>query len=101
MVSEPEAAAIHVLRVMRSDLKPDDAVVVCDAGGGTLDLITYIIQTLGPVSKLKEASPGIGATCGAAILNLRFRENMKKMLSKQPGWGDHVLEAVGSCMVRR
>jgi molecular chaperone DnaK (HSP70) len=39
MISEPEAAAIYALdRIDKHDLHIGDTFVVCDAGGGTVDL---------------------------------------------------------------
>ncbi len=39
VISEPEAAAIYALdRIDKHDLQIGDTFVVCDAGGGTVDL---------------------------------------------------------------
>lgn len=39
MISEPEAAAIYALdRIDKHDLQIGDTFVLCDAGGGTVDL---------------------------------------------------------------
>lgn len=62
LVSEPEAAAIFALHGLDPhDLKVDDTIVVVDAGGGTVDLITYTVTGLQPILKVKEAAPGSGA----------------------------------------
>jgi hypothetical protein len=37
-----------------------DAFVICDAGGGTVDLISYEIVNLTPKLELKELVPGKG-----------------------------------------
>lgn len=37
-----------------------DAFVICDAGGGTVDLISYEITQLTPRLNLKELVPGKG-----------------------------------------
>jgi hypothetical protein len=42
-------------------LQVGDALVLCDAGGGTVDLISYEITNLEPL-ELKELVPCTGAT---------------------------------------
>lgn len=75
MISEPEAAAIYALKSMEHhDLRAGDHFIVCDAGGGTVDLISYQIRSLSPL-RLQESVPGTGALCGGAFLDLRF-ENL-------------------------
>lgn len=37
-----------------------DAFVVCDAGGGTVDLISYEVQGVLPELQVKEMVPGLG-----------------------------------------
>lgn len=73
IVSEPEAAAIHALKASNPHgLKVDDTIVLCDAGGGTVDLITFTIAELSPNLRLREAAPGTGSLCGSTFLNRRF-----------------------------
>jgi hypothetical protein len=50
VISEPEAAAVHNLQaIQRNYLSTGDNLVVCDAGGGTVDMIAYKIITLKPL----------------------------------------------------
>lgn len=87
-----EAAAIHVLHKKNlHDLQVGDTFVVCDAGGGTVDLISYTIVKLDPVIEVKEAAPGTGALCGNTYLNRRFKEYLQSRLSHLPSWDDEVL----------
>ncbi|KAJ9284373.1 hypothetical protein DTO021C3_8018 [Paecilomyces variotii] len=93
MISEPEAAAIHALRSSNPrTLNVGDTIVLCDAGGGTVDLITFSIVELKPRLRLKEEAPGSGALCGSTFLNRRFEEFLEKKLSSEPGWGRDTLE---------
>ena len=63
MIKEPEAAALFTLNHMGDKgLDVGDAFVVCDAGGGTVDLISYEIVNRTPF-ELKELVPSKG-TCG-------------------------------------
>lgn len=49
LILEPEAAIMHSVDQELSKLEVGDVVVVCDAGGGTVDLTSYIIDQLKPI----------------------------------------------------
>ncbi len=72
IISEPEAAALHAVTALPHCLKTGETFIICDAGGGTVDLITYKVSALKPILELAEASPGSGSPCGSTILNRRF-----------------------------
>ena len=92
MISEPEAAAIFALGGQdKLDLKTGDTYMLVDAGGGTVDLITYTVSAIEPKLELTEASPGTGALCGATFLNQRFEALLKKRLGNESNWDDEVL----------
>lgn len=61
LVSEPEAAALAILREKKEEgeLQVGDCFVVCDAGGGTVDLISYKIGSLNPF-QVSECAVGDG-----------------------------------------
>ncbi|KFG77530.1 hypothetical protein MANI_111979 [Metarhizium anisopliae] len=61
-------------------LRNGDIIVICDAGGGTVDLVSYEIQSLDPF-ELKALTAPSGGLCGSLMLNKRFE--------------DEVLQAVG------
>ncbi len=65
--------------------------VICDAGGGTVDLISYTITNLKPILEVQEATPGTGALCGSSFLNMRFSKFLKAKLGKVDGFDDEVL----------
>jgi hypothetical protein len=65
--------------------------VICDAGGGTVDLISYTINSLKPVLEVQEAAPGTGALCGSTFLNMRFSKFLRAKLGKLDGFDDEVL----------
>ncbi|TEA12275.1 Heat shock 70 kDa protein 12A [Colletotrichum sidae] len=91
LVSEPEAAAIYALHGLDPHgLKIGDTVVVVDAGGGTVDLISYTILGLKPILEVQEAAPGSGALCGSTFLNIRFAKFLKAKLGKEEGFDDEV-----------
>lgn len=83
MISEPEAAAVYTLKAIQPNhLSVGDNFVVCDAGGGTVDLIAYKIISLKPL-RVEESAVGTGGLCGSAFLNYRFEEHVRDRIGKQ------------------
>lgn len=71
-ISEPEAAAVYTLGAIQPNiLRLGDNFVVCDAGGGTVDLITYEVTKLEPLA-VEESVVGSGGLCGSTYLNRRY-----------------------------
>lgn len=92
LVSEPEAAALYALNGMDPHrLKIGNTIIVVDAGGGTVDLISYTIVTLDPTLEIEEAAPGSGGLCGSTYLNQRFAKFLKAKLGKLDGFDDEVM----------
>ncbi|KAF2221153.1 hypothetical protein BDZ85DRAFT_284044 [Elsinoe ampelina] len=72
LVSEPEAAAIECLTSMQEEgVSIGDLYVVCDIGGGTIDLITYEVTSVQPL-RFTEVLPGEGTLDGGVFLDQRF-----------------------------
>ncbi|KAE8359294.1 hypothetical protein BDV27DRAFT_162763 [Aspergillus caelatus] len=93
LISEPEAAAMHALNASNPHgLEVGDTVVLCDAGGGTVDLITFSIAEREPTPRLKEEASGDGSLCGSTFLNRRFEKFLESRLSSMPGWGRDTLD---------
>ncbi|KAI6790853.1 actin-like ATPase domain-containing protein [Hortaea werneckii] len=83
MISEPEAAAVYALQAIQPNcLRIGQNFVVVEAGGGTVDLITYSIKSLNPL-RLEEVVRGSGGCCGAAFLNLAFEKFVQKKLGNK------------------
>lgn len=81
LISEPEAAAVYTLRAIQpNSLAVGDHFVVCDAGGGTVDLISYEITSLSPSLLLSESSIGTGGLCGSVFLNYAFEDHCRRRL---------------------
>ncbi len=82
MVSEPEAAAVYALKsIQPNHLAVGDNFVVCDAGGGTVDLIAYKITSLKPL-RVEESAVGTGGLCGSAFLNYRFEAHVRERIGE-------------------
>ncbi|KAF2190811.1 Hsp70 family protein-like protein [Zopfia rhizophila CBS 207.26] len=83
LISEPEAAAVYTLKAIQPNhLKIGDNFVVCDAGGGTVDLIAYRITQLNPL-RVEESAVGTGGLCGSAFLNYRFEDHVKRRIGQE------------------
>ncbi|KAK7226046.1 hypothetical protein V2G26_014049 [Clonostachys chloroleuca] len=74
-ISEPEAAALAALADVdeQTMIEEQSDFVVCDAGGGTVDLITYKMIQNDPMI-VDECVKGDGNLCGAAVLDERFEQ---------------------------
>jgi hypothetical protein len=83
LIKEPEAAALHTLHDLGFSLKVGDAFVICDAGGGTVDLISYEVEATTPRLKLAELVPGSGGMAGSLGLNKRFEEAVKILIGEE------------------
>ncbi|KAH9982005.1 actin-like ATPase domain-containing protein [Russula compacta] len=85
IITEPEAAAVHCAHLTDlHKLKPSQIFMICDAGGGTVDLAVY--QILGQLATLEiaEMCARSGANCGSLFLDLRFRELVRTLLTDHP-----------------
>ncbi|KAI1170296.1 actin-like ATPase domain-containing protein [Nemania sp. FL0916] len=80
-VPEPEAAGLVTLCEYGSMLKTNDVYVICDAGGGTVDLISYKIGDLNPI-ELHEAVVGTGGLCGGIFIDEQFEHMCKQRLGR-------------------
>ncbi|KAI1425006.1 actin-like ATPase domain-containing protein [Xylaria sp. FL1777] len=80
-VPEPEAAGLITLCEYGEMLKTDDVYVICDAGGGTVDLISYRIGDLNPI-ELHEAVVGTGGLCGGIFIDEQFEHLCKQRLGR-------------------
>ncbi|KAI7873614.1 uncharacterized protein EV154DRAFT_527851 [Mucor mucedo] len=90
LISEPEAAAAYCENKYQSwNLSDGDIFMIVDAGGGTVDLITYLIQDATPPRTLSEVTRGNGAMCGSAFID----QNMSLLLRSKLSNGD-----IPSCM---
>ncbi|KAL7275475.1 hypothetical protein RUND412_001582 [Rhizina undulata] len=83
LISEPEAAALYTLKTIQpKNLQVGDNFVVCDAGGGTVDLISYEVLQVSPL-QVKESVTGTGELCGSAFLNRRFEDFVQQRLGPE------------------
>ncbi|KAI9057551.1 actin-like ATPase domain-containing protein [Trametes sanguinea] len=91
IISEPEAAAVHCANLTDvHKLGPNQNFMICDAGGGTVDLAVYRIMGMLSNLEIAELCARSGANCGSLFLDLRFRELMKTLLADHSAHLDSV-----------
>ncbi|ORZ28666.1 hypothetical protein BCR41DRAFT_298314 [Lobosporangium transversale] len=82
LISEPEAAALYCERKCdQFNLGHGDRFMICDAGGGTVDLIVFEIAETNGGRRLSEVTKGHGASCGSVFLD----RNMRLLLERKFG----------------
>lgn len=82
LISEPEAAALYTLKTfLPSFIQVGHNLIVCDAGGGTVDIIAYRVTQRQPL-KIEESAIGTGSLCGSTFLNYRFEDHVKQRLGE-------------------
>lgn len=79
LVNEPEAAAMFYSKdTFFKQVFPDKnsfRALVCDAGGGTVDMATFEYnKSKDGGYSIDEVTPGSGGICGSSILDDRFRK---------------------------
>ncbi|KAK7178147.1 hsp70 protein-like protein [Paraphaeosphaeria sporulosa] len=84
LATEPEAAAIYTIKTLRGTtqdqrLAVGDGFVICDMGGGTVDLISYRVAELQPTI-VEEATVGTGDQCGGSFIDRAFIQWLERRL---------------------
>jgi hypothetical protein len=84
LATEPEAAAIYTIQSLRGSVQDaqfaiGDGFIVCDMGGGTVDLISYRVAQLEPTI-LEEATIGSGDKCGGSFVERGFLKWLERRL---------------------
>ncbi|KAK4227138.1 hypothetical protein QBC38DRAFT_478430 [Podospora fimiseda] len=78
LVQEPEAAALSIFLDRRDlpEIQPRETFVVCDAGGGTVDVISYTVQSISPFH-VGECVNGDGRLAGAYKVDEAFAAHLR------------------------
>lgn len=80
MIREPEAAALSALKNTADEfddlVEINTGILVCDCGGGTVDITSYTVAAITPTLKIEESCVGIGAKCGASYVDRNFETLM-------------------------
>ncbi|OQV02278.1 hypothetical protein CLAIMM_07504 isoform 3 [Cladophialophora immunda] len=83
IVSEPEAAAAAVVKTEKAQLMVNETFVLVDAGGGTVDTITYTVDKETPLRLKTEEVELDGAPCGSSFINERFQDLITNRLREE------------------
>ncbi len=83
-ITEPEAAALFTIKSLRGGaqdkkMKVGDGIIVCDMGGGTVDLISYRVAELQP-TVVEEITVGNGGICGGSLVDRAFIKWLEEKL---------------------
>ncbi|EPS44837.1 hypothetical protein H072_1154 [Dactylellina haptotyla CBS 200.50] len=71
---EPEAAILYTINHGMKPLMPaGQCIVLCDAGGGTVDIASYKVTELYPKVKIEQVDIVNGAPCGSVIIDRNFK----------------------------
>ncbi len=81
-VTEPEAAALATLYNNPNPCKKGDVFIICDAGGGTVDLISYNVTRAAPVV-MEEAVEGTGGLYGSIFIDEAFEKMSQRRLGRK------------------
>ncbi|KAF7922053.1 uncharacterized protein EAE98_008264 [Botrytis deweyae] len=73
-IAEPEAAAIATLKELAAPgtlnaVQRGDNVLICDCGGGTVDITTYTVTSVAPKLTFEELCVGTGGKCGSTYID--------------------------------
>ncbi|KAK1465439.1 hypothetical protein CCUS01_07556 [Colletotrichum cuscutae] len=86
LIPEPEAAAHMALKTsvnhVHDLVEEGSGVMVCDLGGGTVDITTYEIERISPTLRLKELCVGNGGKCGGTFVDRNLHELLAKRFGK-------------------
>jgi hypothetical protein len=79
--AEPEAAAMCELktRAKKEQIAVGDCFIVCDAGGGTVDVVSFQVLSLEPLS-LNQVVVSEGEFCGSSFVNAEFEAQLRSFL---------------------
>ncbi|QDS73014.1 hypothetical protein FKW77_009110 [Venturia effusa] len=84
LVTEPEAAAVYTARYLsdfhgQDFLKVGECFVLCDAGGETVDVVSYRVKQLQPL-ELEKIGKATGRKCGSTYIDLAFKSWLLQLL---------------------
>ncbi|KAK6406831.1 hypothetical protein LTR81_018559 [Elasticomyces elasticus] len=84
LVSEPEAASYFTVRDVHSRdadfLSVGDCFVLCDAGGGTVDVVAFQIKKGGQQCELKKVTDARSLACGSVYIDAAFKMWLRDVL---------------------
>ncbi|KAF2495164.1 hypothetical protein BU16DRAFT_539159 [Lophium mytilinum] len=88
MVTEPEAAAMYTARYLKTKMQKDflkigECFVLCDAGGGTVDVVSYRVTNLEPTLELELTGIPYSSKSGSAYIDTNFKLWLRDILGER------------------
>ncbi|KAK2834840.1 hypothetical protein FQN49_006865 [Arthroderma sp. PD_2] len=88
MIKEPEAAALSAIKPHLGPdaidpVQPGEGILICDCGGGTVDITTYIVLKSEPKLEFEELCVGIGGKCGSTYIDRNFNQWMQDTFGEE------------------
>lgn len=87
LVTEPEAASYFTAldnREAGNDfLKKNEIFILCDAGGGTVDVIAYAVKSLEPHLELVQVSQPSSIKCGGSFVDANFKGWLRRAIGRE------------------
>lgn len=85
--TEPESAAIYTITTLRNtahntQFSKNDGFILCDMGGGTVDLISYKVTSVSPIV-VEEVTVGSGDQCGGTFVDRAFLQWLERRLGTE------------------
>ncbi|KAF3050005.1 hypothetical protein E8E11_009658 [Didymella keratinophila] len=86
-MTESEAAALYTARFFRDErgqefLRANQYFILVDAGGGTVDIVSYQVKRLYPL-QLEQIGRPTGAKCGSIFINRAFKRWLRSQLGDE------------------
>ncbi|KAJ5726706.1 uncharacterized protein N7483_008063 [Penicillium malachiteum] len=78
LLAEPEAAIMSVIQEIDLKIETGDGVMICDCGGGIVDIATYHVMDLANPA-LERISTTMGGKCGGASIDCRLYEYLAQL----------------------
>ncbi|KAF7556188.1 hypothetical protein G7Z17_g1667 [Cylindrodendrum hubeiense] len=95
LATEPEACAQFTMRSGQDKgiarLKKGECFIIVDAGGGTVDSVSYLVEQVEPTFEVEKITPVCGRKCGASRIDDAFLNFLKERL----GNDYHLLDSSG------
>lgn len=88
LIPEPEAAGVATLKEYSAEgvtagIFAGDGILICDCGGGTVDITSYSIKQVYPRLEFEELVEGIGGKCGSTYIDREFHKWMSNNFGAQ------------------
>ncbi|PYI09270.1 actin-like ATPase domain-containing protein [Aspergillus sclerotiicarbonarius CBS 121057] len=78
IIPEPVAAAVWVFKNRGRDLAVSDAFVICDIGGGTIDVASFYVRQIYPRPGIVQLGASRAGKCGTTAVDSRFYQLMER-----------------------